>query len=134
LCTRIEQILAGERALSDLPADLETVAQDLCAKIIALRGDHDEALQNEAPDFREVDVNSIELMGPCSIGTEHVSLYALEQLGLPKILEEAGFNGPQRAAALGTIVGRMCQPRSELATWNWMKNKSAISELIGVRL
>ena len=130
LCTRIEQILAGESALFNLPADLETVAQEMCAKIIALRGDHDEALQNEAPDFREVDVNSIELMRPRSVGTEHVSLHALEQLGLPKILEEAGFNGPQRAAALGNIVGRMCQPRSELATWNWMKNKSAIGELL----
>ena len=129
MCTRIEQILAGESALFNLPADLETVAQGMCAKIIALRGDHDEALQNEAPDFREVDVNSIELMRPRSVGTEHVSLHALEQLGLPKILEEAGFKGPQRAAALGNIVGRMCQPRSELANWNWINPDYAFRNL-----
>ena len=65
-----------------------------------------------------------------TVGTEHVSLHALEALGLPKILEDVGFNGPQKAAALANIIGRMCEPRSERATWNWMKHKSAIGELL----
>jgi hypothetical protein len=64
------------------------------------------------------------------VGAEHVSLHALEMLGLPTTLEDAGFNRPQKAAALANIIGRMCEPRSELATWNWMKDKSAIGELL----
>jgi len=81
----------------------------------------------EETDFREVDVNSAELIRPRSVGTEHASLHALEALELPKILEKVGFNGPQKAAALANIIGRMCEPRSELATWNWMKNKAPLA-------
>ena len=130
LCTRIEQILAGQNALFELPAGLEQEAQSICAKIIALRGDRLDVEVDEGIDFREIDVNNVELIRPRSVGTEHVSLHALEALGLPKILEDVGFNGPQKAAALANIIGRMCEPRSELATWNWMKHKSAIGELL----
>ena len=130
LCVRIEQILAGERALFELPSELEQEAQSICAKIIALRGDCLGGEAGEETDFREVDVNSAELIRPRSVGTEHASLHALEALELPKILEKVGFNGPQKAAALANIIGRMCEPRSELATWNWMKNKSAVGELL----
>ena len=130
LCTRIEQLLAGECALFELPVGVEQEAQAICAKLIALRGDHTDEQADEVADFKEIDVNSVELIRPRSVGTEHVSLHALEALGLPKILEDAGFNGPQRAAALANIIGRMCEPRSELATWNWMKTKSAVGELL----
>ena len=65
-----------------------------------------------------------------SVRISILSLHALEQLAIPKTLKDAWFNRPQRAAALGNLVGRMCQPSSELATWNWMKNKSAIGELL----
>jgi hypothetical protein len=112
LCTRIEQILAGESALFELPVGLEQEAQSICAKIVALRGDRLDVEVDEGTDFREIDVNSVELIRPRSVGTEHVSLHALEQLGLPKILEDTGFNGPQQAAALANIIGRMCEPRS----------------------
>jgi hypothetical protein len=127
---RIEQILAGQSALFELPVGLEQEAQAICAKIIALRGDRVNEQVDEIADFRQIDVNSVELISPRSVGTEHVSLHALEELGLPKILENMGFNGPQKAAALANIIGRMCEPRSELATWNWMKNKSTIGELL----
>ena len=130
LCTRIDQILAGQNALFELPSGLEREAQSICAKIIALRGDRLDVEADEVADFREIDVNNVELIRPRSVGTEHVSLHALEELGLPKILEDAGFNGPQKAAALANIIGRMCEPRSELGTWNWMKNKSAVGELL----
>jgi len=130
LCTRIDQILAGQNALFELPSGLEQEAQSICAKIIALRGDRLDVEADEVADFREIDVNNVELIRPRSVGTEHVSLHALEELGLPKILEDAGFNGPQKAAALANIIGRMCEPRSELGTWNWMKNKSAVGELL----
>ena len=41
----------------------------MCAKIVALRGNHNIALENEASNLREVDVNSMELIRPCSVGT-----------------------------------------------------------------
>lgn len=35
-----------------------------------------------------------------------------------------------RAAILGNVIGRMAKPASELATWNWLQQHSALGELI----
>ncbi|MBU6994439.1 MAG: hypothetical protein JZL64_05415 [Ferrovum myxofaciens] len=35
-----------------------------------------------------------------------------------------------RAAILGNVIGRMTKPASELATWNWLQQHSALGELI----
>lgn len=59
-----------------------------------------------------------------------MGLTALSWLGMPEILESVGLNGIQRAVALGSIIGRMAVPGSELATWRWLKEKSAIGELL----
>lgn len=130
LCVRIEQILDGQSTLLKVPLVVENEAQNIGAKILALRGDSADTQVEMEADFCEVDVNSIDLNRPRSVGSEHVCLHALEELGLPEILEDAGLNGSQKATALANIIGRMCEPRSELATWKWMKNKSAVGELL----
>jgi hypothetical protein len=130
LCTRIEQILNSEQALFAVDPAIEQSAQHLYAKIIARRGEI-QALPNEQDrHFEEVDINSLQQIKPRSVGAEHVSLEALKELQIPQILEEAGFNGRQRAEALGNIIGRMCAPRSEHATAKWLKEKSALGELL----
>jgi transposase len=63
---------------------------------------------------------------------EHVGLEALSLLGLPEILESVGLNGIQRNCALGSIIGRIASPGSELATWHWLQEKSAVGELLDV--
>ncbi len=70
--------------------------------------------------YHEVDVASLQLVRPRSVGVEHAGLAALELLELPRILAEAGFNGNQQAAAIGSVIGRMAAPGSELATWRWL--------------
>ena len=56
----------------------------------------------------------------------------MEQLGLAPLLERLGFNGRQRAVALGSIIARMAQPGSERATWRWLCERSALGELLEV--
>jgi len=134
LCTRIEQILNSEQALFAVDSSIEKCAQHIYTQIIARRGEI-ETLNNQnstAPchHFEEVDINSIQQIKPRSVGAEHVSLEALRDLQIPQILEEAGFNGRQRAEALGNIIGRMCAPRSERATATWLQEKSALGELL----
>ncbi len=70
------------------------------------------------------------MIRPRSVGSEHVTLEALRFLGLDKKLEELSFNGPQTAAAIGTIIGRTCEPGSELATHKWLQERSGLGELI----
>ena len=68
---------------------------------------------SDSIDYREVDLDTIEMSRPRSVGGEHVTLEALRSLELDKKLGELGFNGPQTAAAIGTIIGRACAPGSE---------------------
>ena len=48
------------------------------------------------------------------------------------MLEGLGFNGRQRAVAVGSIIGRMGQPGSERASWRWLCERSGLGELLEV--
>ncbi len=85
---------------------------------------------SESDDYREVDLDSLEMSRPRSVGAEHITLEALRFLGLDTKLKELGFNGPQTAAAIGTIIGRCCEPGSELATHTWLQERSGLGDLL----
>ena len=82
--------------------------------------------------MQPVDVDSLRLVRPRSVGVEQVGLWALEQLGLPALLTELGVNGALRTAATGAVVGRLAQPASERATHRWLQERSGLGELLGV--
>jgi transposase len=130
LCTRISELLKGEDPLFEVEPTIEQSAQLLYSQILAKRGEIQSLNDQVSQDFQEVDVSSIKQIKPRSVGAEHVSLEAIKELGIPEILEEAGFNRPQRAAAIGNIISRMCAPASERATATWLKERSALGELL----
>ena len=136
LCARLDQLLSRQPDLIalELPAAAEQKAQDILARLVASSGSAsaEQRTETDPPetDVQSVDVNSLELVQPRSVGVEQVGLWAMEQLHLPALLGELGFNGPQRAAALGLIIGRMAAPGSELATHRWLNQTSALGELI----
>jgi len=130
LCARIRQLLDGQAALIELdcPEDIEREAQRIAAQLLSRAAPEAAA----RPDVQAIDVDSLELVRPRSVGVEHVGLWAMEQLGFEALLERLGFNAVQRAAAMATIVGRMAAPGSERATWRWLCERSALGELLGV--
>ena len=85
---------------------------------------------SEVARYQEVDLDSLEMVDPRSVGVEQAALAAMRQCGLEDKLSELGLNRPQIAAAIGNIVGRMAQPASELATHAWLKDTSALGDLI----
>jgi hypothetical protein len=84
------------------------------------------------PVFAEVDVASLQLIRPRSAGVEAAGLAAMDWLGIDPMLADLGFNGIQRAAVAGLLIGRMAAPGSELATGRWLGERSALGELLGV--
>ena len=76
-------------------------------------------------------MSSLTLTRPRSVGVEQVGLWALAQVGLDETLAQ-GVNASLRAAALGSIVGRLACPASERATHAWLCERSALGELLGV--
>ncbi|MBF0108790.1 MAG: IS1634 family transposase, partial [Magnetococcales bacterium] len=75
-------------------------------------------------------VDSLESVRPRTVGVEHVALNAMNQVGFIDLLEKSGFTGPQRMAAVGSIIGRMADPGSERATYRWLGTRSALGELL----
>jgi len=85
-----------------------------------------------APDIQSVDVDSLALTQPRSVGVEHVALYAIAQLGLVEKLTALGVPAVGRACILGNLIARMAAPASELASWEWLQANSALGELLDV--
>ena len=158
LCSRIEQLLQPQDSLLEVccSAVIERAAQHYAGQLI-VRAPQQEppveplthppgmpesgvpaiaaipAIPAQAPsDYQEVDVNSMQLTQPRSVGVEHVGLHALNQLGLVDKLSELGLNGAMRAAIIGNLIGRLAKPASELSTWHWLQTQSALGELIDV--
>ena len=82
--------------------------------------------------MQAVDVNSLELVRPRSVGVEHIGLWAMRQVSFVELLIEVGISRPLRAAILGVIIGRMAAPGSELAAHRWLGQQSALGELLDI--
>ena len=159
LAQRIDELVRGQRSMLEatLPEEVQAFAQRFAAQIIARKpavpslgaapnvraapaaaasaqpADSPASPSRDAGElarYQEVDLDSLELVDPRSVGVEHAALGAMRQCGLEDKLRELGLNRPQIAAAVGNIIGRMAQPGSELATHAWLKDTSALGELI----
>jgi len=132
LAQRIEALVSGQGALLTLELEprWEETAQQCAAQVIQARARLHAGESPSTPDYQTVDVASLEVVRPRSVAVEHVAWEALRQVGLDTKLKELGFTGPQRAAAIATLVARMVAPASELATRQWLQQQSALGELI----
>lgn len=130
LVSRVEDLLSPQQSFDfsdELPQILETEAQRIVAKL------HERGYGNPIPvaQYQSIDVDSMVASRPRTVGVESLALHAVEQLGFVEKLKECGFNKPQLAAALGTIIGRIAGFGSESATTKWLKNESGLGELMG---
>ena len=141
LCARIEALLAGQGGLIGEPEIIETLAQRYAARLILAGPTVDmspspagSAVKSATPEpiFAEVDIASLQLVQPRSVGMEAAGLAAMDWLGIDPILAGLGFNRVQRAAVAGSLIRRMAAPASELATGRWLGERSALGELLGV--
>ena len=128
LCVRLSQLLGRQDTLIalDLPESVEAAAQTLAAQFVARAP----TPTSTAAEFVEVDVHSLELTQPRSVGVEHVGLHALAQLEFEPLLASLGINAITRSMILAQVVARMAAPGSELATWGWLNETSSLGELL----
>lgn len=133
LSNRIEEIISGQQLLFPPASDLEDAAQRYAALIIQAQSRPDGIDKDSTffSDYRNVDINTLEFMRPRSIGAEHVAYEALRQLQLDKKLQELGLNKHQLYTAIGSVIGRMIAPGSELATHYWLQHHTGLGELLG---
>ena len=137
LCARLEELLSGQEVLVGGCGGLliEREAQRLAALLLARQGTSPAApgADTAAPaEVHSILVDSLKLSRPRTVGGEAVGLWAMAQLDFLEQLETLGLTGPQRAAVLGVILGRMAAPGSELATQRWLCERSGLGELLDV--
>lgn len=133
LCSRIEEIISGQSSLfsTELPVIIEKEARRIANQLLARKAAASEESSNDnSTDLQTVDVDSLELIRPRTVGVEHVALWSMEQVDFSQMLADTGLTGPQREAVMALIVGRMAHPASELATYGWLQDSSALGELL----
>ncbi len=130
LSSRINELLHHPPSLLtlELSPELEGMAQRYAAQILATRCSQETTASDT---FTAVDLETLALVRPRRVGIEQLALHAIEQLALKEKLSEIGFNRHQLAAALGNIVARMAFPASELASHDWLGQRSGLGELLG---
>ena len=134
LCQRLDDLLAGQATLMDYPEAVEDHAQRIVAQLISRQAETniDADDTSSAGELHRVDVDSLQLVRPRTVGVEHVALWAMQQVGLPALLAQLGLNSRQQAAAVASIIGRLAAPGSERATHRWLRDTSALGDLLQV--
>lgn len=132
LTDRIEEILSGQPSLFGLSIELEREAQQIASRIGKRQAINQPT--ELAPTDREhhaVDLSSLQYSDVRSIGGEYVGHHAACQLGLPQLLLKLGLSQKRVDTALASIISRLCSPASELSTYDYLQNDSALDEIIG---
>lgn len=90
----------------------------------------DRDLLQDKQEMVLVDINSVVTMDVRQLGPELVGHHIWQQLNLNEILTDCGLNNRQIALAEAVVVARLVEPASELATWQWIRNRTALIELL----
>jgi transposase len=135
LADRVDEIRRRQEIIFDLEPVLEQEAQRIAkiltqkySEIVPVKSDG----SSKKTDYQTVDVNSLTHEHVRKVGNEHVAFHAAKQLTLEAILAECGFNQKQISVALASIIGRLVHPGSERATHRYLREHSALDELLGV--
>ena len=131
LSQRVVNIITGQLSLLPLSEKLETEAQRIANLIIKK---HAKPLSTDGKKidarYEHVDITSIENTDVKTIGVEYLAYEAAKKISLPEILLKCGFSEKEVDGALASIIGRLIAPGSEVSTVNYLRNNSALDEIL----
>ncbi|MDN5872708.1 MAG: IS1634 family transposase, partial [Nitrococcus sp.] len=132
LCQCVDERLHGQSGLNleAVPTAVEAEAERMTAQLLTRQRPASSQGASATGDVQSVDIDSMTLTRPRSVGLEQLGLWAMAQVDFAGLLGDCGCNGPQRGAAIGTIIARMAAPGSEQATYRWLRSRSALGELL----
>jgi hypothetical protein len=138
LANTIEAILNKDNQGDLFDADPEVVglARHFAEIIIRQRiqaepPKQEDEIETDSPRYESVDVNSITASLGRSVSLEHIALTQLGQLGFFDVLKECGFTESQQQHAAAQVCSRLVHPDSERETARWLRETSAMDELMG---
>ena len=128
----LEHRLAGQGTLFEIEDEsLVSVADHAMENYRFLKARQKESEQRkEERDLVTIDTNSVRASIARSLGPELIGHEYWKRLGFDEVLMDCGLDPRQRSLAQAIVVGRLVKPGSELATWNWFRENTALPELL----
>ena len=135
LAALLETRLAGQFSLFEDEAELPKAANQAMEHYDFLQTKQKDKIRRQ--DQRElvnIDMNGIEIALSRSLGPELVAHTMWEHLDLDSILQACGFTLTEQALAKAVLIARLIEASSDLAAWEWLRNRTALLELLPVNL
>ena len=130
LCRRLDQILSGQLPLlPEASTQLEEEAQRMAERL--LEGEADvtgTGGEASSEDLQTVEVDSVELTRPRSVGVEQVGCAGA--VGVGGLAGRVGVECTHAGGGGGGDCGPSGPSRSERATWGWLGRRSGLGELL----
>ncbi len=131
LAAVLEARLAGQDSLlAEEPAIAEAADAAMKHYRFVQTKAQEKQQRHEQRELVTVDLQSIASSEHRSLGPELVAHTFWERLGLNRILKDCGLSTQQQALAQAVVIGRLVAPSSDLAAWHWLRNQTALLELL----
>jgi transposase len=133
LIAELEKRISGQIELTlpgvKLPLKVKNAADRAMERFTIRRAKRIEKRKSPDPDEVTINLGETATSKHRSLGAEFVCHSIWNELKMPKKLEALGFGARERSLAEAVVTGRLMDSGSELSTWEWMKNSSAIGDL-----
>jgi hypothetical protein len=131
LTDRVQNILIGQESLLSLEDHIESEAQRIASIIIKRDGQVVDSNKELDSNYQHVDVTTLRNSDVKTVGAEHLAFETAKKLNIPEILATCGLSKRDVDSAFASIIGRLLSPGSEVSTSQYLKNNSALDEVIG---
>lgn len=131
LTDRIQNILIGQESLLSVEEHIESEAQRIASIIIKRDGEAVDSNKESDSNYHHVDVTTLRNSDVKTVGAEHLAFETAKKLNIPEILAACGLSKRDIDSAFASIIGRLLSPGSEVSTSQYLKNNSALDEVIG---
>jgi transposase len=130
LANRIEEICSGIDSFILLPLHIEELAHSFAKQVIQNKNKKNETKEPEQKQFISIDIKNLQHERARSVGLEHICFETINKLGLEKLFQNLDFTDRQIEVIIGVIIARLAGCGSELESYQWLKDKTALEELL----
>ena len=125
--------LAGKTSLFDYdPSVIRAAEAALGHYDYTKTAKQEKASRKRTSEFVPVDIHTASTSFNRSLGPELVANEFFKRLGFDEVLRGLGIEPARRSLIKAQVIGRLIAPGSDLLTHRWIKNKSALPELLEV--
>lgn len=135
LAAALEGRLAGQTTLFEEEPAIANAVDDAMARFdFSQKKTQSTSERHEKADYVSVDLQSVTTSESRSLGPELVGHSMWERLNLPSLLKGCGFSKTELALAETVVLGRLISPSSDLASWRWLRERTALVEMLPANL